>query len=86
MTPSPEVDTAATAASASLKATVAGGGLLSIGGLTSNDLAIIGGLLLGLAGFMLQWYYQRRRDQREEAEHELRMQALVEEEGGHGKP
>lgn len=55
------------AAAASLKATVAGGGLLSIGGLTANELAILGGLLLGLAGFALQWHYQRQRNQRDRA-------------------
>lgn len=67
-------DTAAdAAASASLKATVAGAGILSLGGLTANDVAIYGGLLLGLAGLLLQWYYQRRRDRRELAEHQARM-------------
>ena len=61
------------AASASLKATVAGAGILSIGGWTANDVAIYGGLLMGAAGFALQWYYQRRRDRRELAEHQARM-------------
>lgn len=76
-TPHPDPDSAAAAASASLKATVSGASMLSIGGLTGNDLAIVGGLLLGVAGFALQWYYQRRRDLREEAEHEVRMHALL---------
>lgn len=68
------------ASAASLKATVAGGGMLSIGGLAANDIAIVGGLLLGVAGFLLQWYYQRRRDRREEREHQARMSELKDDE------
>lgn len=71
-----EADAAAAAASASLKATLAGAGALTLGGFTANDLAILGGLLLGVAGFVLQWWFQRRRDLREQAEHEARMAAL----------
>lgn len=71
-----DADTASTAASAGLKASVAGGGMLSVGGLTANDLAIVVGLVLGVAGFAVQWYYQRRRDRREELEHLARMSEL----------
>jgi hypothetical protein len=63
-----EADSAAAAASASLKATVLGGGTLAAGGLTSNDFAIFGGFIIALAGFILQFIYQRRRDRREQAE------------------
>lgn len=68
-------EAAAFAASTSLKANIAGGSILTIGGFASNDIAIFGGLLLGAAGFFLQWYFQYRRDQREAAEHLARMLA-----------
>lgn len=84
--PTPTVtdpDAAAVATSAALKTTVAGGGLVSLGGLTANDWAIVGGLVIAVAGFILQWHFQRRRDQREEIrrteereEHEARMELL----------
>lgn len=61
-----EADSAAAAASASLKATVAGGATLAAGGWSANDLAMLGGLIIAVAGFLLQWKYQRKRDRREE--------------------
>ena len=83
--PVTDADLAAAAANSSLKATVAGGSILSVGGLTANDVAIYGGLILALAGFVMQWYYQRRRDQREQSqrdeshrEHVARMSQLEE--------
>lgn len=79
----PEPDVAASAASAGLKATLAGGGILTIGGLTANDLAILGGLLLAIGGFIVQLVSQARRDRREEQkrreehlEHLARMEAI----------
>lgn len=82
-----EADQAAAAASTSLKATVIGGASLSLGGLTANDVAIFAGLFIAVAGFLLQWLYQRRRDRREQqerderhAEHLVRMRDL---ESGH---
>jgi hypothetical protein len=77
--PTPTVtdpDAAAVATSAALKTTVAGGGLVSFGGLTANDWAIVGGLVIAVAGFLLQWHFQRRRDRREVEEHEARMELL----------
>lgn len=80
-----EPDSAALAASASLKATVTGGGILSLGGLTSNDLAVLGGIVIALAGFILQMIFQRRRDRREaerraeeRLEHLARLEAIKE--------
>lgn len=69
-------DSAAVAASAALKTTLAGGGLVSFGGLTANDWAIVAGLVIAVAGFILQWYFQRRRDRREVEEHEAKMELL----------
>jgi membrane protein implicated in regulation of membrane protease activity len=70
---SAEADAAATAASASLKATLAGGSMLTLGGFTESQIAMFGGLVLGVLGLVLQWYFQSRRDRREQKEHEARM-------------
>ena len=73
---STEAEAAATAASASLKATITGGGMLTLGGLAANDVAMIGGLVLGVAGLVLQWHFQSKRDRREEREHLFRMSEI----------
>jgi hypothetical protein len=40
--------------------------------LSEKGIALIG-VGIGLAGLALQFYFQRKRDKREQAEHELRM-------------
>lgn len=63
---------AALAASAS-KATYTGAGMSITGWLLSNEFAVLFGLLLGLAGFLLNWYYKHKDDRRREREHAARM-------------
>lgn len=84
-----KLDAAVTVLAASApKLTVTGGLVTSVGGLTSNDIAVYGGLAIAAAGLMLQgvlsWWFQHRRDRREaearaeeRAEHEARMVALT---------
>ena len=50
--------------------------MLTLGGLTESQFAMLGGLVLGVLGLILQWYFQSRRDKREQAEHEARMSEL----------
>lgn len=53
---------AASAASAAVKgqATSAVGGITAfVAGLSVNDFAALGGLLVGVAGFGVTWYYRR---------------------------
>ena len=38
----------------------------AIGGWTLNDIAIISGIVLGVATFVVNWYYQAKKDRREE--------------------
>lgn len=45
-------------------------------GLTANEIAALGGIVVGVLGLLVQWYYNRRRDRREQAEHEARMRSL----------
>lgn len=62
---------AASAASVGLKGALAGGAALTWGGFTSNDIAMLGGLLLGVLGLVVQIYFKRREHQLRLAEHEM---------------
>lgn len=42
-------------------------------GLKANEFAAVIGAAVALLGFLVGWYFQRRRDRREQAEHEMRM-------------
>lgn len=64
-------DAASQAASAGLKGALAGGAALSWGGWTSNDIAMIGGLVLGVIGLLVQIHYKRREHVLRLAEHEM---------------
>jgi hypothetical protein len=50
-----------------------GGGSAVLAWLTSSQAGVAAGILIGVVGLLVQWYYRRKQDQREEAEHELRM-------------
>lgn len=39
----------------------------------SSEFGIAAGVLIGILGFALNWYYSRKRDQREQAVHEVLM-------------
>lgn len=51
----------------------AGGGITIVSWLTSSQGGVAIGILIGVIGLVIQWYYRRKQDQREEAEHQLRM-------------
>lgn len=66
------VDVAITGATRTTQAgavTAAGSWLLS------SEFGILLGAGIGVAGLVMQWYFNRRRDQREQAEHDRRMRA-----------
>lgn len=42
-------------------------------GMTANEWAALGGLLVAVIGLAVTWYFQRKRDKREQAEFERRM-------------
>lgn len=54
-------------------ATYGGGASAFVFGLTANELAAIGGLLVAVIGLCVQVYYNRKRDRRETVEHAARM-------------
>lgn len=60
---------AAAASSAGFKATLTGGAGLAWGGWTSNDIAMLGGLVLGVIGLLVQIHFKRREYALRHAEH-----------------
>lgn len=60
----------------SSKATYSGAGMSVGGWFLSSEFAVLTGLLIGFAGFLLNWYYRHKRDRREQLEHDERMKNL----------
>jgi predicted negative regulator of RcsB-dependent stress response len=70
-------------ASTASKVTYTGAGMTISGWFLSSEFAVLVGILLGMAGFLVNWHYrhkenlrQQAQDLRSQAEHELRMQQL----------
>lgn len=56
------------------KAAALGGGASAFFfGLTANELAALVGVLVGIVGLGVQWYYNRRRDRREQELHAVKL-------------
>jgi hypothetical protein len=74
----------ATVAAVGSKATYTGAGMTISGWLLSSEAAVLIGIVLGVAGFMVNWFYRAREDRRQQAEHKARMRHLDDaaEEGG----
>ena len=53
--------------------TIVGGGTAFVGGLSANDIAALAGIVGLIVGLSMQWYFSRRKDRRETAEHDARM-------------
>ena len=60
------------------KATYGGGLTTFVGWLSSSDVAIIAGLIATLGGFAVNLYFQRERNKREAAQHEMRQREHLE--------
>lgn len=63
--------------------TYGGGTSAFVFGLTANELAAVVGVVVAVVGLIVQFYFSRRRDRREQAEHEARMRQL---QSGAAKP
>lgn len=68
----------ATVAAIANKVTYAGSGAAFFGGLTANEVAAFGGLLIAVIGLAVQWFYKRKEDRRNEALHLARMAEIDE--------
>ena len=54
----------------------AGGTTALAGGLTANELMAFVGVILAALGFLTNLWFQRRRDRREDLEHQRRMEKM----------
>ena len=61
------------AAEVSSKATYGGAGTSVFGWMMSNEFAVLVGVVVAVAGFVLNWYYRHKEDKRRQAEHDRRM-------------
>ena len=57
------------AAASGAKATYGGAGTTLLGWWVSNEAAVLTGIVIGVTGLLVQWYYSHKRDKREEARH-----------------
>lgn len=72
----PQGTTDAALAAFGHKTAQAGGATTLLGWFTSSEGAAVVGLIGMLVGLAIQFYYNRRRDKREQAEHDRRMSLM----------
>lgn len=60
-------------AAAGSKATYTGAGASIMGWVLSSEFGILVGVVLGVGGFVVNWYYRAKEDKRREEEHSRRM-------------
>lgn len=73
MTPEHQATFDATMAAAGSKVTYGGATTSIVGWMLSSEFGILVGVVLGVAGFFVNWYYRHKEDKRRQAEHEHRM-------------
>lgn len=67
-----------TMAALSGKATYGGSAVAGVGWLTSNEGLAFCGLVVGFFGLLVQFYYAKKKDRREERESDLRIRLMQE--------
>lgn len=65
------------------KATYTGAATMGLGWLVSSEAAVLMGMIIGIAGFLVNWYFKTKQDRRAEREHAARMDAIR---GSAGQP
>jgi predicted PurR-regulated permease PerM len=63
----------ATMAALGSKATYTGASTSVLGWLMSSEAGILLGILIGVAGLIVNWFYKHKEDKRRQAEHDKRM-------------
>jgi hypothetical protein len=63
----------ATLAAVGNRTAQAGGGTTVASWILSSEFGVLVGIIIGVSGLVMQWYYNRKRDKREQAEFEKRM-------------
>ena len=66
----------AAASALASKVTYAGAGTSVFGWLTSSEAGVVIGIVLGLLGLLVNYYFRRREDRRQQTEHEAKMRAI----------
>lgn len=66
----------ATGAALGTKATYTGATATIGGWIVSSEFGVIAGVMIGVGGLITNWYFQHRRDRREEREHQHRITRL----------
>ncbi len=64
-------------ASVASKTTYMGVGSVGFGWLMTNEAAVVGGLIVGVTGLLINWWYKRKADKREEEMHKLRIKEFT---------
>ena len=66
----------ATASAVASKATYTGAGMTIGGWFLSSEFSVLAGMLVGVAGLLVNWYYKHKQDGRLQREHDARMGGL----------
>jgi hypothetical protein len=66
----------ATVSAVASKVTYGGAAASSVSWFFSSEFGVLCGILIGLIGLGVNWYFKRREDRRHQAEHEARMRKL----------
>lgn len=66
----------ATIATAGSKATYTGSGASVVGWMMSNEFAVLVGLIVGVLGLVVNWWFKLKQDRREQSAHDLRMREM----------
>lgn len=73
MTPDHKAAVEVAVASVGSKATYTGATASILGWFMSSEFAVVLGIVLGVAGFAVNWYYKHKQHVREQDEHNRRM-------------
>jgi len=63
-------------ASVASKSTYAGAASMVLGWIASNEAAVLIGMLVAVAGFLVNWYYKAKSDRRAEALLQARLDSI----------
>lgn len=63
----------ATISATASKATQIGASTSIVSWILSSEFGILVGMVIGIAGFIVNWYYKHKEDRRQQEEHERRM-------------
>lgn len=69
--------TEATVSALASKLTYGGGTAAVIGGLTANEIAAFGGLIIAAIGLAVQWFYKVKEDRRKAEQHRKFMESMT---------